>query len=129
TTVTTDSIGAARFTDLSITGTAGVRTLAFSAAALVGVTSTAIDVTVTTPPPPLPPSSTPSLIAISRDGGSAAGGSTVTLTGAAFDARASVRFGSSVASRVTLVNSSTLQVVVPAGPVDAVDVSVTQNGG
>ncbi|HEX8271168.1 MAG TPA: Ig-like domain-containing protein, partial [Longimicrobiaceae bacterium] len=45
TTATTDAGGAATFTDLSITGTLGSRTLRFSAAGLADTTSTAINVT------------------------------------------------------------------------------------
>ncbi len=45
TTATTDATGAATFTDLSITGTVGDRTLSFSASGLTGATSNTISVT------------------------------------------------------------------------------------
>lgn len=54
-TATTNASGVASFANLSITGTAGDRTLSFSAASLSGVTSNSITITVTAPPPPPPP--------------------------------------------------------------------------
>lgn len=65
----------------------------------------------------------PALSAVSPDGGSAAGGELVTLTGTDFDAQTGVVFGvnpldgsgGTPAASVTLVASSTLQVIAPAG--------------
>jgi len=48
-TATTDNSGVAAFTNLSITGTAGDRTLGFSAPGLAGVTSNAIAITAPVP--------------------------------------------------------------------------------
>ncbi len=50
-TATTNATGAATFTNLSITGADGARTLAFSSPGLTGATSSSISV-VTPPPPP-----------------------------------------------------------------------------
>src|SRR5687768_1737943 len=49
TAVQTDANGTATFTDLSITGTAGDRTLGFSASGLTGATSSTISITVPAP--------------------------------------------------------------------------------
>jgi len=51
TTATTNASGVASFTDLSITGTAGNRTLSFSSAGLSGATSAAISITAAPPSP------------------------------------------------------------------------------
>jgi hypothetical protein len=62
--VTTDLSGVASFTDLSITGSAGDRTLAFNSAGLTGVTSGIVSITAVGPAPATrlsistPPSST-----------------------------------------------------------------------
>ncbi|HET7188412.1 MAG TPA: Ig-like domain-containing protein [Gemmatimonadaceae bacterium] len=50
-TATTNASGVATFTNLSISGTAGARTLSFSATGLTGVTSSAIALSVPAPPP------------------------------------------------------------------------------
>jgi hypothetical protein len=52
TVVATDASGVARFTNLSISGTAGIRTLGFSAGGLSVAVSNPITVTVPLPPPP-----------------------------------------------------------------------------
>jgi hypothetical protein len=51
TSVTTDASGVAGFTDLSITGSAGDRTLSFSAAGLTGATSNVISIAAGAPSP------------------------------------------------------------------------------
>ena len=51
TSATTNASGAASFTDLSITGSAGTRTLSFSSTGLTGATSAAISITAAPPSP------------------------------------------------------------------------------
>jgi hypothetical protein len=53
-TVPTDAEGVARFTNLSISGEAGDRTLRFTASSLTATTSGTVSITVTEPPPPPP---------------------------------------------------------------------------
>ena len=61
--------------------------------------------------------------------GSAAGGTLVTITGAAFKAPASVSFGTTPASEVTIVSATTIQAVAPPGSAGTVDVTVTTAAG
>lgn len=113
--------GVATFSQLFITGT-GNHSLRFTAGSpAITVTSNIFNVVI----PPL---------AISRDGGSAAGGAVVTLTGTAFGPGDVVQFGTTVATNVVLINPTTLQVTVPPGIAtnpaapQAVAVSVLHNG-
>ncbi len=75
----------------------------------------------------------PVLSSLSRDGGSAAGGATVTLTGSGFGADAVVKFAGASSTSVTVVSANTLNVVVPAGtatnPVFPTAVAVTVTSG
>ncbi|MGV3624442.1 MAG: IPT/TIG domain-containing protein, partial [Archangium sp.] len=70
----------------------------------------------------------PSLTAIAPASGDAAGGTTVRLTGAGFSASATVTFGGTAATQVTLVSGTELDVVAPAHATGAVDVAVTVDG-
>jgi uncharacterized protein YjdB len=76
----------------------------------------------------------PVIGSISRDGGSAAGGAKVTITGSGFGSDAVVKFAGVSSTSVTVVSANSLNVVVPAGaatnPVfpSAVAVSVTSGG-
>src|SRR5437016_1980416 len=68
--------------------------------------------------------------AITPEVGSAAGGTSVTVTGFGFAAGASVTVGGIQASAVTFVDSYTLKVTTPAHPATpAADVVVTNPGG
>lgn len=59
---------------------------------------------------------------------SASGGTTITIRGSGFESGATVRFGSAAAT-TTFVDSSTLQVVTPAGSTGGARVSVQNPGG
>ena len=61
--------------------------------------------------------------------GSAAGGTSVTITGTGFTGATSVTFGSGAATSVTVVNDTTLTCATPAGQVGPVSVLVTTPGG
>jgi len=87
---TTDASGRATFTDLSISGAPGSRTLVFTASGLVGVTSNEIDVsaiatntTITgdSPDPSLEGSEFPVEFWVSSDGPTPTGSVTVTVSG------------------------------------------------
>ena len=57
--------------------------------------------------------------------GSTAGGTAVTITGTNFAAGATVTFGSTAATNVVVVNSTTITATTPAGSAGAVTVTVT----
>jgi hypothetical protein len=69
-----------------------------------------------------------SLTRVAPSSGSAAGGSTVTLSGSGFAAGATVTFGGVAATDVTVVNSTTITAGTPPHATGAVDVAVTQDG-
>jgi phospholipase C len=71
----------------------------------------------------------PSLTAISPNTGLISGGTSVTLTGSNFQSGATVLFGSTAATGVTVVNSTTITATTPAGPAGKVNVTVTNPGG
>ena len=72
----------------------------------------------------------PTVTGISPAAGSAAGGTTVTITGTGFSGATAVDFGSFAATNVA-INSAGTQITAtsPAGPTGAVDVTVTTAGG
>lgn len=62
--------------------------------------------------------------------GPAGGGRLVTITGSGFKAPASVAFGTTAASEVTVVSATTIEAVAPAGtPSTTVDLTVTTASG
>jgi hypothetical protein len=71
---------------------------------------------------------TPTLSSVSPNSGSTAGGTAVTITGTNFAAGATVTFGSTAATNVTVVNSTTIKATTPAGSFGPVTVKVTVNG-
>jgi hypothetical protein len=74
----------------------------------------------------------PSVISLSPSFGTAAGGSTVTISGVNFypDASLAVSFGGTAGAAVTWVSSTTITVAAPPGTAGAVvDVQVTDAGG
>jgi phospholipase C len=71
----------------------------------------------------------PTLTAISPNTGLISGGTSVTLTGSNFQTGATVSFGPNAATGVTVVNSTTITAVTPAGSTGAVNVTVTNPGG
>jgi hypothetical protein len=72
----------------------------------------------------------PAITAFSPDWGSTSGGTLVRLLGFGFTGpRLVVRFGSSVASQVTVVSDTELTMMTPVGPHAPVDVVVTTDGG
>jgi hypothetical protein len=70
----------------------------------------------------------PTVTKVSPAAGPTAGGTTVTITGTAFAAPATVAFGGVPATNSTVVNASTITATSPAGG-GTVDVTVTTNGG
>ena len=70
----------------------------------------------------------PTVTSVSPSSGTTAGGTAVTITGTNFAAGATVKFGSTAASSVTVVNSTTITATTPAGSVGAVTVTVTVGG-
>lgn len=76
------------------------------------------------------PAAPPTVASISPSTGPAAGGTTVTVSGAGFTGETGVTIGGTAATGVTVLNDTTLTAVTPpgtAGP--AVDVVVTTPGG
>jgi hypothetical protein len=74
-------------------------------------------------------SAAPTFTSISPTSGPAGGGTSVTLTGTSFQSGATVTFGSTSASNVTVVNSTTITAVTPANSAGPVNVTVTNPGG
>lgn len=68
------------------------------------------------------------LTKVTPNSGPIAGGGTVTLTGKSFAAGATVAFGDTPATNVTIVSSTSITATVPAHTAGAVTVSVTSNG-
>ncbi len=69
----------------------------------------------------------PTVSSVSPNSGVAAGGTSVTITGTNFAAGATVTFGSTAATNVVVVNSTTITATTPAGTAGAVTVTVTVN--
>jgi plastocyanin len=84
------------------------------------------------PPPPPPPSPTPvapTVASIAPASGTTAGGTAVTITGTGFAAGATVSFGGTSASGVSVASASSLTATTPAHAAGAVDVVVTNTDG
>jgi formylglycine-generating enzyme required for sulfatase activity len=74
----------------------------------------------------------PSVVSVSPASGSIGGGTSITIVGTGFQVGAqstTVLIGGVVAMSVTVVNSTTLTAVTPAGSVGSVSVSLTTPGG
>lgn len=67
----------------------------------------------------------PAITSISPNSGLKTGGDTVTIAGSDFYGTPTVSFGGTNASSVTLVNATTLSVVVPAHDIGTIDVVIT----
>jgi hypothetical protein len=70
----------------------------------------------------------PTVMSVSPNNGSTAGGTTVTISGANFATGAMVTFGSTAATNVVVVNSTTITATTPAFSASAVTVTVTLSG-
>jgi len=70
----------------------------------------------------------PTVTRVSPNSGSTAGGALVTITGSNFVAGATVAFGGTAATNVTLVNSTTITATTPPGTAGPVLVTVTIGG-
>lgn len=96
-----------------------------------------VDVTVTTPGGVSATSTAdrylyvapPTVTGVSPDGGPAAGGTSVTITGTGFAPGAKVSFGVTAATSATVTSSTSITAVAPAGFAGSVDVTVTTGGG
>jgi len=71
----------------------------------------------------------PSIQGLSTTSAPAGGGSTVTITGANFDANTKVMFGNVASSNVTFVSSTQLTAITPPGNPGPVDLTVVTGGG
>ncbi len=71
----------------------------------------------------------PSLTSVSPKNGPAAGGQSVTITGANLTGATSVSFGGTAASSFTVVNSTTITATTPAHSGGTVNLTVTTPGG
>ena len=71
----------------------------------------------------------PTVSSVSPNNGSTAGGTSVTITGTNFASGATVTFGGTAATSVTVVSSTTITATTPAGTAGAVTVTVTNPGG
>ncbi|MCI0341860.1 MAG: IPT/TIG domain-containing protein [Planctomycetales bacterium] len=74
--------------------------------------------------PPAPPPPTVALTSVSPSSGPIAGGTLVTLAGTGFQAGATVSFGGSPATSLTVVSSTQITCVTPPGPVGPASVTV-----
>lgn len=70
----------------------------------------------------------PTLTSVSPETGSTSGGTTVTLTGTNFISGSTVKFGTNLATNVTITDSSHITCKTPAGS-GTVNVTVTTSGG
>lgn len=74
-------------------------------------------------------SSPPTVTAVSPNSGSTSGGTAVTITGTNFVSGATVTFGGTAATNVTVVSSTSLTATTPAHAAGAVNVVVTDSNG
>ncbi|MGE5057516.1 MAG: beta strand repeat-containing protein [Acidobacteriota bacterium] len=70
----------------------------------------------------------PTVTGVSPNSGSTGGGTAVTVTGTNFASGATLTFGGAQATGVTVVNSTTISAITPAGSVGTVTVTVTVSG-
>ena len=70
----------------------------------------------------------PTVTSVSPNSGTTGGGTLVTITGTNFAAGATVTFGTTAATNVVIVNSTTITATTPAGSAGAVTVTVTNTG-
>jgi hypothetical protein len=70
----------------------------------------------------------PTVSSVSPSSGPAAGGTAVTITGANFASGATVKFGSTAATNVVVVSSTSITATTPAGSAGAATVTVTVSG-
>ncbi|HEY7390861.1 MAG TPA: IPT/TIG domain-containing protein [Bryobacteraceae bacterium] len=116
----------------SVTVPAGASTVTFTAKA--GTISSSQSATLTATLSGVSKTATISLLgplavsAVSPNSGPATGGTPVTITGANFVSGATVTFGGTAASNVTVVNSTTITTTTPTHAVGAVTVSVSAGG-
>lgn len=75
------------------------------------------------------PNTAPIITSVSPTSGPAAGGNTVTISGTGFAVGATVTFGGTAATNVTVAGSTTITAVAPAHASGAVNVVVTNPGG
>ncbi len=140
--VTVTGTGFTRVTGVTFAGAAGLGVTVMSATQLTVTTPAhtagAVDVQVSTAdgssPPATPARFTyvtpqPALTRVAPGSGPAAGGATVTLTGAQLAGATAVRFGSSGAKSFTVVSPTTITATTPAHAVGAVNVTVSTPGG
>jgi len=71
----------------------------------------------------------PAVTSVSNAFGLVTGGTTVTVKGSGFTSGATVQFGSTPATSVAVLSSTSLSVVTPPGPPGPVDVTVTTSDG
>lgn len=110
----------------AITGTPTVTSSATTYTVTVtdanSVTATATFVLTVNPP-------APTVAAVAPAFGSAAGGTSVTITGTDFTGATSVTIGGAAATSLTVVNATTITVVTPAGAAEPASILVTTEGG
>ncbi len=117
---TTDASGIAAITATS-SGRPGILSVTASVA---GVTTPATFTLTNT----ADPAATVTLTGFSLPTGPTAGGGTITITGTNFSGATAVLFDTTAATGVTVVNSTTITVVVPGHAIGTVDITVTTNG-
>src|ERR1017187_7331895 len=71
----------------------------------------------------------PTVTSVSPNNGPAAGGTVVTIAGMNFASGATVTFGGTAGTAVSVVNSTTITATTPAGSAGAVTVTVTNSSG
>ena len=81
------------------------------------------------PPPPGPGPAAPTLNSVAPPSGTTAGGTAVTLSGSGFVSGATVTFGGTGASSVSVASATSITATTPARAAGAVDVVVTNPDG
>lgn len=84
-----------------------------------------VDWAAPAPPPPPPGAPVPSVGTLSTPGGTAAGGTTVTLTGSGFTGASAVYFGTIPAASFAVVNDGTITAVSPPAPSQTVNTTTS----
>ena len=71
----------------------------------------------------------PTVLSVTPNSGSTAGGQAITITGTNFTGASSVTFGGTAATAVVVVNATTITATTPAHAIGVVDIAVTSFGG
>lgn len=114
-----------KLANIVIAGMAGLLALAVTSC---GDNSPSSPTSPSSPNSPSTTNSTPTITTITPNAGTTAGGTSVTITGTNFVSGATVTFGGTPATDVTIVNATSITAKAPAHASGAADVIVTASG-